>query len=196
MFKVNWPNPHVVFILETKHGRSIAEILWATCVLSLPSLHCDYFSSAAVRKMTDLMIEPLFGIQSSAAVKTDVDAAVRVQWSPIISKWALLDIWQHLYTPTTNYPVMNAQRLNTEKSYSFIFKDGCSVNFKGFFFFLLFPVQLFRLNLNAAVSFKQGILVLKHKQFKIRPYHLRQHRPRWRKIFVSGQMCSWWKRCV
>lgn len=83
--------------------------------------------------MTDLMIEPLFGIQSSAAVETDVDAAVRVQWSPIISKWALLDIWQHLYAPTTNSPVMNAQRLNTEKSFSFIFKDGCSV--KGFFFF-------------------------------------------------------------
>lgn len=58
--------------------------------------------------MTDLMIEPLFGIQSSAAVETDVDAAVRVQWSPIISKWALLDIWQHLYTRTTNSPVMNA----------------------------------------------------------------------------------------
>lgn len=50
----------------------------------------------------------------------------------ITSKWALLDIWQHSGSYTQLPPVLlslSAPRLNTEKSYSFIFfffHGGCS----------------------------------------------------------------------
>lgn len=85
----------------------------------------------------------------------------------ITSKWALLDIWQHSGSYTQLPPVLlslSAPRLNTEKSYSFIFiffswrmftisKPYFENSFRG-------PVQLYRplLNLSVAVSFK-------HKQY-------------------------------
>lgn len=109
------------------------------------------------------MLSPLLEF-SHQPIYSDVDTAVtvlRVQ-QPIISKWALLDIWQHLGSYTQLPPLLlslSAQRLNTEKSRSFIFKGRSHVS-QAISLFLIFfcgSVQLCRLllDLNVGVSFKQ-----------------------------------------
>ncbi len=108
--------------------RSNSSIVWVTCIL--------YFHYVVISLL------PRHGEENQSAVPSlgsnhqpqfIVMLTKQLQYrgiqKPIISKWALLDIWQHLFSYTPLPPLLlslSAQRLSTEKIYSFIFKERCS----------------------------------------------------------------------
>lgn len=127
---ISWTR-HVVFILQSARWRSISQDqILPVCEQRL--FHTAYSHYIAISLLPLLcggkirvpFPSLVFNHQPRRGPMLTQQLQYGAVQQSITSKWALLDIWQHSGSYTQLPPVLlslSAPRLNTEKSYSFIF---------------------------------------------------------------------------